>query len=247
MNTDPTADGRAHEFATREEFLTAEQAINAALRQQTAVAEEVMREHMANMKPLPAFTADDLDGFSDMATLKDIAGKGGTGRDAAGRFVHGNGVGLPTQFGVDNTAALKHGLFSRRAVLPGPAALGEGIERLRETLINELGGPEKVGVLKSQAIDCWLRLGTLAEGCWTVIERHGAVTPKGRQRSAVGLLLAIYGRMEKVAQEIRGDRRVRRRLGAERHAALSKAFKALSGLSGGAKAHCAGGPPEVAR
>jgi hypothetical protein len=208
--------------------------------QAVAAAEAELRRTLESLPPAPlappapaillsAADVDDLnDVASDLATLKEIAKPRGGGRGAGGRFASGNDIGLSTQFGTDNEAALKHGLYARRAaLLPEQAARSEEMERLSATIVNELGGPEKVGTLRIQAVDDYLRFRTLSERAWQAIDRGGLFTPKGRTRACVSLLMALYTLMERAAQQIIGDRRVRRRLGAQRHASLSKTIDAL--------------------
>jgi hypothetical protein len=125
---------------------------------------------------------------------------GAAQRDGHGRFRPGHSV------------TLKHGRYSERAqtaLLPEQDTLRRELAQLRDELIADLGGPERVGVVMGQAAESYLRLWTLAETLWAGIEKHGPLTPKGRQRAATSLLLQILDRMTRLAQQLGMERRLK--------------------------------------
>jgi hypothetical protein len=127
-----------------------------------------------------------------------VSQDGAEERDQRGRFRAGN------------AGALKHGLYSTRAqdgLLARQGGLREAIEARREELLSDLGGADAVGVLKHDAVSTYFKLSILHETLWQRVVEQGALTPKGRTRAAVTLLLQVNDRLVKLATQLGLERK----------------------------------------
>jgi len=111
----------------------------------------------------------------------------------------------------ENTDAIKHGQFSRRAQdaeLPGQEQLRAAIAERRIEWIADLGDELSFG--ERDLVNRGLRLHVILDTLEANMERNGVLTSKGHKRAAVTLYLAVLDRLTRLYQQLGLERRTKR-------------------------------------
>src|SRR5262245_36850503 len=105
-------------------------------------------------------------------------------------------------FAPGNVEALKHGLFSRRfqaGDLAEPEHVRTALADKRDAITSDLGGADAVSELQGDMVGRYVALQLVEAGLIENIIRLGVLTPKGRQRAALGALLQVGDRLTRIA------------------------------------------------
>jgi hypothetical protein len=116
------------------------------------------------------------------------------------------------RFQKGNTAALKHGLRSKRAqlgLLPGQEDLRAMLSSRRQRLHDEEGGTPDMKLLLEDWLERYQRVWILATTLESRIEQEGIVTGKGRTRATVTLYLSLVDRLNKMAERLGFERKAK--------------------------------------
>jgi hypothetical protein len=141
-----------------------------------------------------------------------FVGNANDGREPrTGRFAPGTSIGLRSRFVPDNTAALVHGMRSRRlrgGLLSDQAAVSGELANRQAAIEADLGGPDNLTVIRRDLVGFYLGAAEIARLLQDEIRRRGPLTTGGRTRA----LLTHYG---KVLEQLL---RLGRAIGLERQA-----------------------------
>ncbi len=123
-----------------------------------------------------------------------------SGPDVAACFREARNTG---RFTVGNTLSLKHGARSARvkaALLPEQAEALAALAEKRIGIENDRGGVEGMAVIARDMVTRYIELDNVATWLSDNLQRHGALTGKGRQRAALTAYLGIVDRQVRLAQ-----------------------------------------------
>jgi hypothetical protein len=109
-----------------------------------------------------------------------------------------------------NTAALKGGLHSPRAVaalLPGQEEIRAALADKRAAVVADLGGEQQLSSIARAEVERYLQLMVLLETLWADLTARGILTTKGKRRAALTAFLQVNDRVDRVVSRLGLERK----------------------------------------
>jgi hypothetical protein len=107
-----------------------------------------------------------------------------------------------------NAAAVTHGAYTNRARVPDH--LARTAAELREAVLADLGGVDELSALEIEVIHRLCDLAIVANRAIADMSTNGIMTPAGKPRPAVAVLLQTTDRISRLAEQIGLKRRAKR-------------------------------------
>lgn len=114
------------------------------------------------------------------------------------------------RFAPHNTAALKHGLRSKRVLegqLPEQAEAAAALQEREQAIVADLGGHDALSALAVGQVRQHGRLELVSEYLWNNLQQLGPLTAKGKTRAALSAWLQVQDRLHRSATALGLERR----------------------------------------
>jgi hypothetical protein len=133
-------------------------------------------------------------------------GNANDGRDPrTGRFAAGTSIGLRSRFVPENTAALVHGMRSRRlrgGLLSDQAAVSRELASRQAAIEADLGGPANLTVIHRDFVRMYVGMEEVARRLEDAIHRLGPLTTGGRTRALLTYHVKVVDQLLRLGRAI---------------------------------------------